>query len=139
MPNEWIDVHDKLPEPYEEVLICRYNSELKYNSIGLDQLIKVYSKVFWEDFSEHYKESVWRITHWMPIPPPPKERILEISKEDVTSADVVEVVRCSKCRHWGGVTFGFICRKFSGENTKICMHADDFCSYGERRSENEPT
>ena len=92
MPNEWIDVHDKLPEPYEEVLICRYNSELKYNSIGLDQLIKVYSKVFWEDFSEHYKESVWRITHWMPIPPPPKERILEISKEDVPSADVVEVV-----------------------------------------------
>ena len=54
-------------------------------------------------------------------------------------ADVVEVVRCSKCQHWGGVTFGFICRKFSGENTKICMHADDFCSYGERRSENENT
>ena len=55
------------------------------------------------------------------------------------TADVVEVVRCSKCKHWGGVTFGFICRKFSGENTKICMHADDFCSCGERRSENENT
>lgn len=51
------------------------------------------------------------------------------------SADVVEVVRCSECQHWGGVTYGFVCRKFSGENTKICMHADDFCNYGERRSE----
>lgn len=47
----------------------------------------------------------------------------------------VDVVRCSECRHWGGVAFGFVCRKFSGEHTKICMHKDDFCSYGERRSE----
>jgi hypothetical protein len=56
-----------------------------------------------------------------------------------TLADIignsVEVVRCSECQHWGGVTFGFICRKFSGVNTKICMHADDYCSYGERRCE----
>lgn len=57
------------------------------------------------------------------------------SLKNVPSADVVEVVRCSECQHWGGVTFGFICRKFSGESTKICMHADDYCSYGERRSE----
>lgn len=81
MSNEWIDIHDKLPEPYEEVLICRYNSQLKFNSIGIDQLVKVYSKVFWEDFSENYKEPVWRITHWMPIPPPPKKGIVEIAKE----------------------------------------------------------
>ena len=53
----------------------------------------------------------------------------------VSSADVDEVVRCSECQHWGGVTFGFVCRKFSGANIKICMHKDDFCSYGERRSE----
>jgi hypothetical protein len=57
--------------------------------------------------------------------------------EDVPSADVVEVVRCKDCEHWGGVIYGFVCRKFSGIETKICMHADDFCSYGERRSENE--
>ena len=51
----------------------------------------------------------------------------------ISKKDFVEVVRCSECQHWGGVTFGFICRKFSGVNTKICMHADDYCSYGERR------
>lgn len=50
-------------------------------------------------------------------------------------ADVVEVVRCKDCKHWGGVTFGFVCRKFSGIDTKICMGADHYCSYGER-SEN---
>ena len=121
MPNEWIDVHDKLPEPYEEVLICRYNSELKYNSIGLDQLIKVYSKVFWEDFSEHYKESVWRITHWMPIPPPPKERILEISKEDVTSADVVDVIRCKDC----------IYHNVPPCPMRLSLNWTKFCAYGQ--------
>lgn len=52
-----------------------------------------------------------------------------------SKVDLVEVVRCSECRHWGGVTFGFVCRKFSGEHTKICMHKDDFCSYGEKRDE----
>jgi hypothetical protein len=47
-------------------------------------------------------------------------------------ADVVEVVRCKDCAHWGGVTYGFVCRKFSGLETKICMGADHYCSYGER-------
>lgn len=60
---------------------------------------------------------------------------VERSLANVPACDVVEVVRCSECQHWGGVTFGFVCRKFSGENTKICMHADGYCSYGERRSE----
>ena len=52
-------------------------------------------------------------------------------------ADVVEVVRCKDCVHWGGVAYGFICRKFSGIETKICMGADHYCSYGERKDENE--
>ena len=52
-----------------------------------------------------------------------------------TAVDFVEVVRCRDCIHWGGTTYGFICRKFSGIDTKICMGADHYCSYGER-SEN---
>ena len=51
------------------------------------------------------------------------------------TADVVEVVRCKDCVHWGGTTYGFVCRKFSGIETKICMGADHYCSYGERREE----
>lgn len=56
---------------------------------------------------------------------------------DAPAADVVEVTRCRDCQHWGGVTYGFICRKFSGMETKICMSADGFCSYGTRRAGNE--
>ena len=61
-----------------------------------------------------------------------------VEKECITfipTADVVEVVRCKDCVHWGGATYGFICRKFSGIDTKICMSADHYCSYGERREE----
>ena len=54
---------------------------------------------------------------------------------EAPTADVVEVVRCKDCIHWGGTAFGFICRKFSGIENKICMGADHYCSYGER-SEN---
>ena len=48
-------------------------------------------------------------------------------------ADVVEVVRCKDCKHWGDIAFGFICRKFSGIDKKICMGTDQYCSYGERK------
>jgi hypothetical protein len=50
---------------------------------------------------------------------------------EIPTADVVEVVRCKDCRHWGDIAYGFICRKFSGIDTKICMGTDQFCSYGE--------
>lgn len=47
--------------------------------------------------------------------------------------DAVPVVRCIDCKHWGGVTYGFVCRRFSGIETKACMGYDDYCSYGERK------
>lgn len=53
--------------------------------------------------------------------------------ERAVEAGYIKVVRCKDCAHWGGTTYGFICRKFSGIETKICMGADMFCSYGERK------
>ena len=59
--------------------------------------------------------------------------------ETTTNADLVEVVRCEKCR---------FCKKHpTYDKVKMCtneqwnteyhplVHDDDFCSYGERRSE----
>lgn len=57
--------------------------------------------------------------------------------ERAVEAGYAKVVRCKECAHWGGVTYGFICRKFSGSETKICMGADCFCSYGEREGGTE--
>lgn len=47
------------------------------------------------------------------------------------TADVVEVVRCKDCRHWGGVPFGYVCRRFSGTYIRNETKENDFCSYGE--------
>jgi hypothetical protein len=57
--------------------------------------------------------------------------ILEEYAEELLANGVIKVVRCKDCKHWGGVTYGFVCRKFSGIETKICMGADQYCSYGE--------
>lgn len=45
----------------------------------------------------------------------------------------VEVVRCNDCIYYGGITYGFVCKIFSGNETKICMNSDDYCSYAERK------
>ena len=65
-----------------------------------------------------------------------ENNVIKMIKSQPT-ADVVEVVRCKDCKHWGGVVYGFVCRKFSGIETKICMGADHFCSYGERKEKND--
>ena len=51
--------------------------------------------------------------------------------------DLVKVVRCKDCARYGGAEFGYICGRWSGLCTKNYTKPDDFCSYGERRAENE--
>ena len=50
--------------------------------------------------------------------------------ENAPTADVVEVVRCKDCKHWGGVTFGYICRRFSGTTLRNETRETDYCSFG---------
>ena len=51
--------------------------------------------------------------------------------EVLPAADVVKVVRCKDCKHWGGEIFGYICRRFSGSYIRNETRETDFCSYGE--------
>ena len=63
-----------------------------------------------------------------------KKCIEEVFKkfEVLTSADVVEVVRCSECKRYS--TEFQMCLRSSGlTNAK----PNDFCSYGERRTGND--
>lgn len=52
------------------------------------------------------------------------------------TVDAVPVVRCKDCTQWGGVAFGNVCRRWSAPlaGMKNCTGPNDFCSYGERRS-----
>lgn len=60
--------------------------------------------------------------------------------DSIPAADVVEVVRCCECKHWIAVN-GHIphmeCGVFCGcYGRGYPTAADDFCSYGERRYNN---
>ena len=48
----------------------------------------------------------------------------------MTKADLVGVVRCKDCKYWGGVTFGYICRRFSGTTLRNETRETDYCSFG---------
>lgn len=60
--------------------------------------------------------------------------------ETIPAADVVEVVRCKDCKNWRHEAYGRIdyyeCSVFCGcFGRGYITDADDFCSYGERKTE----
>jgi hypothetical protein len=57
----------------------------------------------------------------------------------IKPVDAVEVVRCKDCKQWGGVVYGGRCKQWSAPLSGMTYYtsADDFCSYGERRTDGE--
>ena len=66
----------------------------------------------------------------------PTDEEIEYALDNIPAADVVEVVRCKNCKHF--------CKDLNDESCGICdvetsccvtVDVNDFCSYGERRSD----
>ena len=55
---------------------------------------------------------------------------------DKSTVDAVEVVRCRDCRFWHRETISCEMNAYLGARERPCWYADDFCSYGERRTDN---
>lgn len=62
--NTWVSVKNKLPKHEQEVLICIENKGI---SIGY------YNRKKDEWFTQCNEEWYFPITHWQPLPKPPKE------------------------------------------------------------------
>ena len=61
--DEWISVKDRLPESGETTLV--YNGDIDVHGFWNGR---------WLDYDENgYPFEVLYITHWMPLPEPPKE------------------------------------------------------------------
>lgn len=60
--NKWIPVSEQLPEQYETVI-----GWTKYKEMG--EVSHNGKRFVWEDDSGDYAH----VTHWMPLPEPPKE------------------------------------------------------------------
>ena len=58
----------------------------------------------------------------------------------IPTADVVEVVRCSECKHYHDPMRCALWYGTLGDNEYFLEHGKDFyCAFGERRLENENT
>lgn len=67
-PAGWIAVTERLPKPYDEVMVWPIPSNnsrtADINTIGVWRYGEYESGFGWN-------ESVCQVTHWMPLPPPP--------------------------------------------------------------------
>ena len=65
-----------------------------------------------------------------------EDAIIKFLKEKCPTADVVEVVRCKDCVYWDGRGWDGRCEAHMNGLVRDYTNYDDFCSYGERKTEN---
>ena len=84
--NEWISVHDRMPEEHESIFFKLWGTDKWRDGMFRRRSDTVIACVEFEDGSKivrpaHTNDGVWRfdyvmkrhrITHWMPLPKPPK-------------------------------------------------------------------
>jgi len=76
---DWISVKERLPELYQNVLVHYYNPHcvephnfaVAFRQNGLDEFIP--GKHIWHVDSSPLELDELDVTHWMPLPEPPKE------------------------------------------------------------------
>ena len=68
MTNEWISVKDRLPPRYKKILVVN-----GHGYVAISAFVKEFDgKWTWLSVSGKYNH-INDITHWMPLPEPPKE------------------------------------------------------------------
>ena len=73
VPSKWIPVTENLPQPYVDVLTLRKALDGKRYSHFIDHIyIDNMEKFAWFTDVLSWKSMV---THWMPLPEPPKEDV----------------------------------------------------------------
>jgi hypothetical protein len=69
---EWISVKDRLPETYDLVLMTNIESKhLEDHWVCAGSMNR--KKVWYNQFQDNNSDCSVRVTHWMPLPEPPKQ------------------------------------------------------------------
>lgn len=75
----WIPVEERLPE--ENVTVLAFNADPHAEKYVLARYrVVVHFGYCWCQFDQEYDSwcaSCWKVTHWMPLPSPPKEETYE--------------------------------------------------------------
>ena len=78
-PSKWISVEERLPEPYHTYLVAlkekySFGTEWRYHVDVADMVDgDGYIEGMWNTFNDWYEGQEIHVTHWMPLPEPPKE------------------------------------------------------------------
>lgn len=70
---EWIDVNERLPEKAETVLCYCKNTSTELGTMTIGSCDKGWFLQY-EVGGTSYPHHYWKVTHWMPLPEPPKEK-----------------------------------------------------------------
>ena len=78
LENQWISVNDRLPEPYEDVLVCMYLPFRERNKQAV-----TLSYYLGDDEGYFFDEDAGvRVTHWLPLPALPEREDDTDGKDD---------------------------------------------------------
>ncbi|MEG1896537.1 MAG: DUF551 domain-containing protein [Oscillospiraceae bacterium] len=69
--SEWIKVEDRLPKTNEKVLCCYHFN--KHIDMPFISVLSYYASDEVPHFQHTLGDDKMRVTHWMPLPEPPKE------------------------------------------------------------------
>lgn len=72
MPTEWVSVNERLPERNKNVLVYASWDGTWQTTIGRHSGI---TGGFWWVYTGHGYAMLYDVTHWMPLPEPPKEAL----------------------------------------------------------------
>ena len=78
-PNEWVSVEDRLPEENVTVLVFNADPHAEKYVLARYRVVVHFGRC-WCQFDQEYDSwcaSCWKVTHWMPLPQPPKEEAYE--------------------------------------------------------------
>lgn len=67
----WIPVSERLPTPYVDVITCRRDFLARGTTIGNEYITIRDNEIL--SWSQDYRTWKSKVTHWMPLPEPPKE------------------------------------------------------------------
>ena len=70
--QQWIPVSERLPKPYVDVITLRQDLLSRANTVGLEY-ITIQGIADIPAWSKDHMTWKNKVTHWMPLPEPPKE------------------------------------------------------------------
>lgn len=79
--RRWIPVTERLPDPFERVIVCRDDGKVEQGCKDV--------RDWWKVYGTRTKQ----VTHWMPLPEPPRR-----CEYDERRSDLVSNTDCRKCK-----------------------------------------